>query len=373
VSIFGVSCETAAAVLAVARGDLRSPSSEDTAADRAQFRFGVPAARELEEVDSEGRKLLDEGVDRLRLAGGERVEIDFGPFRRVSSLLYSGPWIAERLAAVGDFVEAHPESVDGAVATLLRAASGLTARQVFEGMHELERLKETIIPLWKEIDLLVVPTVAQTFRIDEVLRDPIETNAKLGLYNNFMNLLDLCGCTVPIGLRRSGVPSGITLCAPRMAEALLLEVGVRLEQQAAPLPPPDLPPARMSVAVVGAHLTGMPLNHQLVDLEGRLERATRTSPDYRLHALAGTSPPKPGLRRVEEGGVAIEVEVWSLAPQAFALFVAQIPRPLAMGRITLEDGTEVAGFVCEPEGFAGSADVSEWGGWKAYVESLSKT
>jgi allophanate hydrolase len=364
VSIFSARCETAGVILAIARDD-PPPSSGVGTVER--FRFGVPAARELDDVDAEGRKLFDQGVERLCAIGGERVEIDFEPFRAVSSLLYSGPWIAERLAAVGDFVAAHPEAVDATVATLLRAASGLTARQAFEGMHALEKLNKATAPIWKEIDLLVVPTVARTFRIDEVMRRPIDTNAQLGVYNNFVNLLDLCGCTVPVGLRESGVPAGITLCAPRLSEALLLGVGARLERQRGRLPLPDGPPARISVAVVGAHLTGMPLNHQLVELGGRLERAMRTSPDYRLYALANTSPPKPGLRRVGDGGVAIEVEVWSLAPHAFGRFVAWIPRPLAMGRITLEDGTEVSGFVCEPEGIEGAEDISALGGWRAFV------
>lgn len=370
VSIFSTCCATAALVLDVVRDASLQPSKDNRSAPE-RFRFGIPEAGELGDVDSEGRKLFEEGVERLCATGGERVDIDFGPLRRVSSLLYGGPWIAERLAAVGEFVEAHPEAVESTVATLLRRASGLSARQVFEGMHELEKWKKTMGPLWKEIDVLVVPTVAQTFRIDEVMRDPIDTNAKLGVYNSFMNLLDLSGCTLPIGLRSSGVPSGLTLCAPRLAEPLLLEVGARLERRGRPLLPADIPPPRISVAVVGAHLTGMPLNHQLVDLGGRLEHTTHTSPDYRLHALAATSPPKPGLRRVKQDGVAIEVEVWSLAAQSFALFVAQIPRPLAMGRLTLLDGTEVAGFVCEPDGFDGAVDLSEWGGWRAYIASLT--
>jgi allophanate hydrolase len=370
VSIFSVRCETAGLVLEVACEPALEPIASGVPAS-GRFRFAAPAAGVLEDVDAEGRRLFDEGIERLRSVGGERVEIDFAPFRRVSTLLYGGPWIAERLAAVGDFVEAHPEAVDGAVATLLRAASGITARQVFEGMHTLEKLKKAISPLWSEIDLVVVPTVAKTFRIDEVMCSPIDTNAQLGVYNNFMNLLDLCGCVVPVGLRDSGVPSGITLCAPRLSEPLLLDIGTRLEGQAPPIRPPDRPPARICVAVVGAHLTSMPLNHQLIELGGRLERATQTSPDYRLYALAATAPPKPGLQRVKEGGVAIEVEVWSLAARAFGLFVAQIPRPLAMGRITLQDGTEVSGFVCEPEGIDGAVDISEYAGWKAYVESRS--
>jgi allophanate hydrolase len=199
------------------------------------------------------------------------------------------------------------------------------------------------------------------------LADPLGPSRQLGRHHSFMNLLDLCGCTVPVGLRADGVPAGMTLCAPPFSERRLLAIGRRIAAALPPLPPPPADDALIPVVVAGAHLSGMPLNGELTAAGGRLESALRTSPDYRLFALAGTAPPKPGLQRVGHGGTQIAVEVWWLPARAFRRVADAVRAPLAMGRVMLEDGREVAGFVCADGELRDAVDISTFGGWKAYL------
>lgn len=333
VSIFARDCAGAAAVLEVAAGeDQRDPFSRvavPAPAAPAQLRIGVPPPSDLDDLDADDLALFARSTTLLAAAGAKLIDVDIQPFKHVARLLYGGPWIAERHTAVGDFIEANPEAVDPTVATIIRGAAAISGRQVFEGLYELERLKQSIAPLWREIDLLLVPTVPRVFAIADVMAQPLAASITLGTYNNFMNLLDLSGIALPIALRESGVPFGVTLCAPAFHEARLLAFGRRIEQETGNIPLPRQPQPRVRLVVVGAHLTGMPLNHQLTELGGRLERELGTSPNYRLYALA-TTPPKPGLRRVAEGGVSIAAEVWSLPPEGFARFVTAIPQPLGM-------------------------------------------
>ena len=197
----------------------------------------------------------------------------------------------------------------------------MSGRRVFESLHELERLRRAGEPAWDHVDLLVVPTVPEPWLICEAMARPLESSAACG---------------------------------------------ARLQRAAAGRVPVLERPARIALAVLGAHLAGMPLHHQLTSLDARLLARTSTSADYRLYSLADTTPPKPGLRRVETGGSPIEVEVYALAPDAFGRFVAAVPRPLAIGRIALEDGSDVSGFVCEPEGLEGAEDITSFGGWRAW-------
>ena len=371
VSVFAASADAAGAVLSVLEGfDAADPFSRVPSAQAllcGPFRFGVPSGRGAPEADAEAVALFEESVRRLEAIGGTAVAFDEAPLRETASLLYEGPWLAERDAAVGDFLRAHPEEVDPTVASIIRGAEGLSARAAFEAEYALRALRRRADALFDEnaLDLVVVPTAVRAFRIDEVAADPVGTNAQLAATNNFMNLLDWCGCAVPAGVRESGVPFGVTLCAPAFHDRRLLDLARRLERGDAAIPPAA--PHEVPVLVVGAHLRGMPLNHQLTDQRGRFLEAVRTSPHYRLHALDST-PPKPGLKRVDAGGVAIEAELWALPVEGFGHFTLGIPRPLAMGRVTLEDGREVPGFVCEPEGLGGE-DVSHFGGWRAYMAS----
>jgi allophanate hydrolase len=229
------------------------------------------------------------------------------------------------------------------------------------------------------MDAIVLPTAPTAYSTRQVLANPIELNSRLGTYTNFVNLLDLCGLALPAAMHADDIPFGITLLAPAGRDALLASIGrvfhadTRLKIGAKGLAQPPLAPLPAStsgdipIAVVGAHLSGMALNGELKSLGGRLLEAAITAPDYKLYALP-TTPPKPGMLRVEPGkGSAIELEVWSLSPAAFGQFVAAIPPPLSIGTIVLAGGRSVKGFIVEAAGVAGARDISSFGGWRAYM------
>jgi allophanate hydrolase len=373
VSIFASDCRGAGTVFDVL---LEAPCDHDFCRARQPqrplhdpLRIGTPRADQLGDLDAEAARLHAAGLDALARAGSTIVEIDYAPFLEAALLLYGGPWVAERDAAVGDFIAAHEGAVDPAVAAIVLGARSLTARAAFEGLYALQRLRRAAEPVWTHVELLALPTVPRPFRLDETAADPFGPSQRLGRHNNFMNLLDLCGCVVPLGMRADGIPAGVTLCAPPFSERMLLGVGERLAAVLPPLPQPDGAAGRVAFVVVGAHLSGMPLSGDLLAAGGRLEAAVRTSAGYRLYALRGTMPPKPGLRPTTAGGAHIHAEVWSLPAPAFERLAAGIPPPLGMGRVTLEDGRELPGFVCDAAGIEGAIDISEYGGWKAYLAS----
>jgi allophanate hydrolase len=322
-------------------------------------RIGVPPEDQLVFGDEESAGLFRAAVARLRTLGARLVEIDLRPFRRAGDLLYGGPWVAERLAAVGDFIRANPDAtLDPVVRQVILGAEGIDAVAAYRGRYALDALMRAAAPEWERIDAMIVPTVPFAPTINEVVADPHGVNAALGTYTNFVNLMDLCALALPAGARASGVPFGVQLIAPAFADAFLCALGGRFEART------------VRLAVVGAHLRGQPLNHQLTGRGARLVAATRTSADYRLHRLPGTVPPKPGLVRAPgQGAVAIEVEVWELGEREFGSFVAEVPPPLAIGTVRLESGDEVAGFVCEPGALDGAEDISHHGGWRAFLAS----
>lgn len=405
VSVFAASCTDAAAVLAVldqfdaadawsrpmaacgassaSGGQSRSPQPRAEATSSTTnavalsgprldgLRVGVPSPLP-EVVGAEAGELFRAAVATLVDLGAATIPVDFQPFLATAQLLYGGGWTAERDAAFGDFLRAHPEAVDPTVASIVTGGERPDGRRVFESLHELAQLRRRCDKVWSDIDVLVVPTVPEPFRIADVMASPLVASASCGATNNFLNLLDLTGCAVPTAAWGCGVPFGVTLCAPAGGEGVLVDVGARLQAATADRVPRLARPTRIALAVVGAHLAGMPLHHQLTALDARLLAKTRTCPGYRLYALAGTTPPKPGLQRVVEGGAAIEVEVYALSPEAFGRFVAAVPRPLAIGRIELEDASEVSGFVCEPQGFDGAQDITNFGGWRAWCASRAK-
>jgi allophanate hydrolase len=385
VSVLTHTVEDAARVLDVARGpDAADPYSREAgappAALGATFRFGVPAATQLEFFgDEAAARLYERALERLEGLGGRRVTIDWAPFRAAADLLYSGPWVAERLAALGPFFDAHPEDIHPVVRAIVGRASTMTAVDVFAGMYRLEDLRRQAGAQWAGMDVLVLPTTGTMYRHAAVEGDPVRLNTNLGYYTNFVNLLDCCALAVAAGLRPSGLPFGISLIAPAFHDDRLVALGTmwqHVEETRASGPVgPARPPGerRVSLAVVGAHLTGQPLNRELTDRGARLVRAARTEPVYRLYALAGTWPGKPGLVRVDgRAGASIEVEVWELGEAAFGSFVAAVPPPLAIGTLLLEDGTAVKGFLCEAHAAAGADDISRYGGWRAYLAGREK-
>jgi len=300
--------------------------------------------------DPANAPLYRAAVDRARLHGWHAVKIDYEPFREVASLLYSGPWVAERHAAVGRWLDhMHP-----VVKRIIGGATKYSAADAFNARYRLDDLRRRTRAVWEDLGFLLLPTAGWIYKIAEVEANPIELNTNLGYYTNFVNLLDLCALAIPAGLRADGLPFGVTLIAPAGRDFDLLDAAEKLET--------------VEVAVVGAHLAGQPLNRQLTDRGAKLVKTAKTARDYRLFALANTTPPKPGLVR-EPGfdGPGIEVEVWSMPAAEFGSFVALISAPLGIGTLVLDDGTTAKGFICEPAGLAGAKEITAHGGWRAYL------
>jgi len=396
VSVFAGSVADAAFVFELVQGfDARDPFSRPAPPGPvslpAAFRFGVPDGEQLSFFgDEAAERAYRAAVDRLVSFGGQPIPIDFTPFSQAAALLYQGPWVAERGAAVGEFIAREPAGLDPTVASIIGGAKRYNAVDAFVAQQRLRELRRQVESVWQDIDCLVVPTVPTHYTLAEIAADPVVPNQRLGTFTNFTNLLDLCGLAVPTGFKADRLPYGVTLLAPAFADRALWPLAERLHLSYAPsvgatgqrvLPAVPAPARRPSkapsppprvfqairLAVVGAHLQGQPLHHQLVELGARFEGATSTAPRYRLFALAGTVPAKPGLVRQSAGGGAIEVEVYALDAAAFGHFVAQVAQPLGIGNVELSSGEWVKGFLCEPAATESAADITALGGWRAYL------
>lgn len=392
VSVFSHTIGDALDVVRAAEGFEADDPFSRTATHRelppGDFRFGVLAAADREFFgDVDAADLYDAAIARLAALGGHAVEIEFAPFRAAAALLYGGPWVAERMAAIKDFFARHAGEMDPTVRSIIGGADSRTAVEAFEGTYRLAALRQESEAQWARMDVLVLPTAPTIFTVEEVQADPIGCNSRLGLYTNFVNLLDCCAIAVPAGFRPDGLPFGVSLIGPGFCDSSLAALADRLQRAesfgmglARDI---ALPEARTSVSgagqddrtalfVVGAHLTGMPLNHELRDLGAAFLRRARTAPDYRLFVLPNTTPPKPGLVRTPgQSAAGIEGELWSLSPNAFGRFVSRIPAPLGIGKVELEDGTAVNGFLCEAYAAKNATDITAYGGWRHYWETLN--
>ncbi|HXC09926.1 MAG TPA: allophanate hydrolase [Steroidobacteraceae bacterium] len=384
VSIFALTAQDAAVVLDVCEGfDPEDPFSRPLRnASIANLRFGVPRPEQLQFFgDSEYARLFAEAIARLESRGGTRVDIDFRPFLEAARLLYDGPWVAERYAAVGRFMDAHPDALFPVTAQIIAGGKKPSAVDAFEAQYTLRSLKRATDAAWLQVDFIVTPTAGTIYTIAAVEADPIRLNATLGYYTNFMNLFDLAGVAVPAGFRSDGLPFGVTLVGPESSDRALLSLadtvhrssvttlgatGVRLSPSAAEEPPAQAA-GYIALAVCGAHMQGLPLNAQLRDRGAYFMQRTHTSSAYRLIALPGGPPHRPGLLRVASGGAAIEIEIWAVPAEHLGSFVAGIPPPLGVGKVELQDGSVVPGFICEGYAAAQAEDITRFGGWRAYI------
>jgi allophanate hydrolase len=342
----------------------------------AAFRFGVPLPGQRQFLgDAESAALFEQSFARLAAMGGAAVEIDIAPLTAAAQLLYAGPWVAERTAAIEELLRTRPTAIHPTVRAIVQGGVAVTGVETFRGLYALQGCAREAEAMWAQIDVLLLPTAPTTYRLTEVFAEPVALNANLGLYTNFVNLLDMSAIAVPAGWRDNGTGFGVTLIGPAWSDAALLDLARRYEEIA---PMPDTPaldtagkPQTVKLAVVGAHLAGMPLHWQLTSRDARLVARTRTAPVYKLYAMAETQPPKPALIHAGSGGDTIEVEVYELGVEAFGSFVVEVPAPLAIGSVTLEDGSTVKGFVAEPRATIGATDITALGGWRAYIASLS--
>ena len=349
----------------------------------ATFRFGVPSVLSFF-GDTAAEAAFEEAVHRLQDLGGTPVKVDFAPLADAAHLLYESALVAERYAAIRGFFDAHEDEVMEPVRSIIARGRRYSAADLCTAQTQLRALGQRADVMWDGIDLLLVPTAPTHYTIAQMTADPVVLNRNLGAYTNFVNLLDYAALSVPSSIRADGLPFGITLIGPCGSDWQLAGLGQRyhhatgLPQGATgePLPSPSPIPglrsdASVRVAVVGAHLSGMPLNRQLTDRGAALVATTETAPCYRLYALPNTIPPKPGLLRVAESeGAAIALEVWEMPAEHYGSFVALIPAPLGIGTLQLADGSAVQGFLCEPLALGGAQDITSLGGWRRYIASL---
>jgi allophanate hydrolase len=347
----------------------RNPSWNSAAAYRrpASFRFGVPRANQLEWLGcNEAPLLFEAACKRLEAAGGSAIEIDFAPFLAAARLLYEGPWTAERYSAFGDAIDRNVAGVLPVIRDIVGPAREMTATSLFSAQHRLRELKAICDRSLAELDCVLMPTFARAPTIAELSAEPIRRNSELGLYTNFVNLLDYAAVAAPAGHLRNGLPWGVTVFGRAFTDQSLLAIASLLQERAATST--TTMSDRIPVVVCGAHLDGLPLNHQLRSRGARLLEKTYSAPSYRLYALAGGPPQRPGMVR-DEHGRSIEVEVWSVPSAELGSFVAGIPAPLGLGKVELVDGRWETGFICEPSGIVGATDISAYGGWRPWLRA----
>lgn len=392
VSIFALTVDDAYEVFMMAAGyDRDEPFSRhvdilEIGSTPSHIRMGVPDSQSRHFAgDAFSEAAFDNAIDLMRSLGAEVIPIDMSPFFAAARLLYDGPWVAERYHAVRTLIETKPDALLPVTRKIISGADRYNAVDVFDAFYKLSELKRITSDVWCRIDALATPTFPRPCRLDDLALDPILPNSELGVYTNFVNLLDLCGLAVPGPFRDDGLPAGVTFLAPAGKDGILASFGAKFhhisgvqlgatgaQQPIAPPRPCATANGDCEIAVVGAHLSGMALNGELVELGARLMRKVRTKPEYKLFALAGGPPFRPGLLRVVSGeGVMVETEVWAMSALAFGKFINDIPAPLGVGTINLEDGSTPKGVLVESIAVEGARDISHFGGWRAYVAAMT--
>ncbi len=389
VSVFALTVDDAwAAFAAAAAFDPVDPFSRDRPAGGygpcpGPLRVGVPipSSRRFFGDDAQAR-MFEAALADLETLGATSVPVDLEPFYAVAALLYEGAWVAERLAAIEAFMARHPGALHPTTGAIIGGAGRLSAVDAFKGLYRLAELRRALEPVVASVDLLVVPSIPGFVTLAEISCDPIGPNSRLGTYTNFVNLLDLAAIAVPARLRDDGRPGSVTLIGPAGSDGRLASVARALHARSGqllgatgrlaeptPPPPPTAGPGEIELVVVGAHMQGMALSPELTRAGGRFLRATTTTRRYRLWALAGMTPPRPGLTRTaadDPAAGAIEAEVWALPEAAFARLTASIPQPLSIGTVELADDTAPKGFLAEAAGTEGAQDITALGSWRRY-------
>ena len=392
VSIFALHCDDANAVLAAAEGfDSDDGYSRNNPYDNRQQHYGrfedpltlgVIASDQLQFFgDSDYQAAYAQTIEALSLAGVELKEIDYAPFDEAARLLYEGPWVTERYVATLPLIKDNPDAIFPVVRNIIAGGATPTAADLFRAQYRLQDLRQRCAHVMSSIDALLTPTAGRLFSIDEMLSEPIRRNSELGYYMNFVNLLDMAAVAVPTAFTASALPFGVTLSAPAFSDRRLLSIANRLQTSSSltlgiseiPVPAMNTTSVsrtdQMKLVVCGAHLEGLPLNHQLVDRGATLVEKTTTTQHYRMYAIDETPVLRPALVRTDDNGQAIEVEVWSLPTCELGSFLQQIGAPLGLGKVQLANGQQTSGFIAEPAALKGATDITDLGGWRAYLAS----
>lgn len=388
ISVFALTVEDAYTAFEVANAFdaedtfARRIPSKPIAALPTSLTIGVPSAASIKFMgDDIQRNSFQAAVGSLRTFGAQIKEFDFTPFYEIAQLLYDGSWVAERFTVIEDLLEDRPDDIHPVTRAIVGKATDFSAADAFRDQYKLAALKRNIEPILDSVDAICVPTIPTFYSVADLEADPVQPNTDLGTYTNFVNLIDMCGIAVPVAAREDGRPGSVTLLARAGLDGFIAGVASQVHQQAGVSlgatkhPVPEAAPPSQSteddeieLLVCGAHMSGLPLNHQLTDLGARLLRETRTSAQYTLFSLPGVTPPRPALVRAKRGRT-IEVEIWALPISALGHFISNVPEPLGIGTVTLEDGSTVKGFICEAIGLKGAIDITHTGGWRNFLNS----
>ncbi|MBI37640.1 MAG: allophanate hydrolase [Alphaproteobacteria bacterium] len=389
-SIFALNTSDASEVMEIAKGfDSNDPYSraqlnlsKKVDIEITNIKLGVPHTDDIDFFGNiETKNLFIQTIEIIKKLNVKIVEIDFEPFLEVAKLLYEGPWVAERYQAIRMFFDNNPESIHPITRAIIEEGKKPIAADAFAAEYRLRELGRKIETVWSQIDMVLSPTAGTIYTIDEVEADPIKLNSNLGTYTNFMNLLDLCGVSVPAGFGSDGMPFGVTLFGPALHDRSLLPLADKIHYYSKAgmgMTRTKLPKRkfitehvsddRILIAVCGAHMSGLPLNSELTDRGAEFVRKCRSARQYRFYALENFAPPRPGMvRSVDKHVNNIELEIWALPKTNFGDFISKIPEPLSIGTIELEDGTSVKGFLCESYVTERAKDITELGDWRIYL------
>ena len=355
------------------------PNSKSTSSFSKPIRIGVPISCQFLD-DGSYQKAFAKAVENAKGLDVELVNVDIDPFVKAGKLLYDGPWVSERFAVTEDFLKTHPNAFDPSVKQIIESGASYSAAQGFRAIYQLKELEIEAKKAWAQCDVIMVPSAPNHPTLEDLKNHPILKNSELGMYTNYVNLMRLCAVAVPAGFTEKGMPFGVTLLAQEGCDSALLKLAAQWQilfglslgksNHQASLTELTITPHKtdlIEIAVVGAHLQGMPLHSQLTDRRALLIKACKSAKSYRLFALPNTTPPKPGLVKTKANGAAIDLEVYAMPSSEVGSFLGLIPAPLGLGNIELDDGTWVKGFICEPHAIDGAKDISELGGWRAYM------
>lgn len=393
VSIFTLTTDDANAVLNIAadydvHDDFARPNPFENnhrqyGLPKDTLTIGVPRSEQMNFFgNASAQQLFFDSVSKLKNLGVTIREIDFTAFLEAARLLYEGPWVAERYIAIENMIKDQPEELLPEIRTIISGGKNKSAVDYFKAEYQLRHYHKLAHHVLNEVDCIVTPTAGTIYQIEQVQTDPIKLNSNLGYYTNFMNLLDCASVAAPAGFLDNGCPFGITFIAPAMTDRKLLSIANRWQQHlgltlgALNQPLPDNEPMQtdfsntIPIVVCGAHLQGLALNWQLTERGATLAEQTKTATKYRMYALAGGPPYRPGLIRDEQNGAAIETEIWNVPKDQFGSFVANIPAPLGIGKVEMQDGRWLPGFICEAYAVTDANEITELGSWRQYMKTV---
>lgn len=380
ISIFALTVDDAWQVAQVMQGydasdDYSRVHPQNVPSQFSKGKIAIPDTLEFY-GDAETEKAFQLAIAHAQSLGYTVEPIDFTPFQQLATALYNRSWVAERTSAVEKLVSrdmTHP-----VIHQIISQADNFNAVDMIQAEYERAQLARQINLALADFDALMVPTAPTIYKIADVEADPLVKNSHMGAYTNFVNFADLSALALPNAIRADGLPSGVTFIAPawmdqalanfgqiwQQATALTLGTSQKTYEQTSQIQSQHA----IKLAVVGAHLTGMPLNFQLTTRGGTLVQKTKTAASYKLFALKNTTPPKPGLQ-YHSKGQEIEVEVWEIPFANFGQIVAEVPAPLGIGNVQLADGSWVKGFICEGYALEDATDISHFGGWRDFIKS----